>query len=182
MRIMTSLSLSLLFFFSYFAAAQQASPLSRAQLTSPYSSTPLSPTDDFGIFAGGQYFAQRAQQQTSSLSPGEKVATTKDGLKEQVPLNGLGQWLDSAPGLEPLGEGVFSSGSVNRMLHNGSSVIFLGSFQWTRCQQPRGSCGGGSGFSDRQHYGFSETLPFTIFQAKSGRVWGLDVLDTCAMQ
>ena len=102
--------------------------------------TPSSHLDSFGIFVGGQYYADKEASQT--LQPSGVSPPTP-----HAPLNGLGQWSSRHGSLQPLGDGVFSSGIVERMVRNETSVIVVGSFQWTRCQ-PR-SCSSGSTFSNQ---------------------------------
>jgi hypothetical protein len=81
----------------------------------------------WAAFVGGRYFA--VEEQTP----------------HQMPLNALSQYVGT---LSPLGQGVFSSGTVARMVRNASTIIIGGSFQWARCD-PR-SCEHGMGLTDER--------------------------------
>ncbi len=59
---------------------------------------------------------------------------------------GLGEWMQGGQ-MTPIGEGIFASGTVARMVRNESSVILAGSFQWSRCKLR--SCGQNGEFSDQ---------------------------------
>ncbi len=101
----------------------------------------------------GQYFAKQGSA-VQTNRPRDNGAKARQQPPTQpplstVPLNGLGQWINGDT-LKPLANGVFASGTVERMVRNASTVFVVGSFQWTRCKVR--SCGNSdsSGFSDRR--------------------------------
>lgn len=116
--------------------------------TSKASPSPSNPSDSYGVFVGGQFYAKRlASSQTQSPGSGKKKRS--DPLST-LPLNGLAQWTPNMP-LQPLSDGVFGSGSVSRMVRNDSCVFVVGSFEWTRCE-PRSCDQGYSSFSNKLVY------------------------------
>jgi hypothetical protein len=82
---------------------------------------------EWGTYVAGQFYAQPLA-----------------GAASLTPLNAISQLVGGQ--LLPLAEGVFTSGTVERMVLNGSSIIVGGSFQWTRCN-PRSCKPGDSAFT-----------------------------------